>query len=652
MKELTDEYNPNKVILYHWSGATETPCEKFQVVARAFWEAIPGPWNRNISKMTAGVGYLPENYNHLYVLWTQFNPNDLSAGGNTNAELYASVSTNSGLTWSEPVNITNSPDPGCVAGDCDSDYQSSVAQRVDSFLHIAYVNDRDAGWSAQDDGTWTLNPILYYRYPVWVPPSKARIDWNPKKYFLNLPNHGIFDTDLLIYNIGTETLTGTVTTGASWIQITDGTFNIPPGPCPHWVGVRFDCTSYAETLLVDSILITSNDDVNDSVYVPAKLIVSDEYIEPQFVLESNYTFGIYESNVGNIGHQEEVGGMYFYKDDFAPLFDGSVIIGAFVDSPKVGRYIFEEEFMLAETELNLVDKPGVKTKIAKSKFYPVNPFPPESWDFWGWTVKMYDKIFYSGENDSPERFIKKVHLKIYKNPEPSWWGEDPNPDNPSVLVGMAIDFDIPSDTGNVWNTPGIDESLNLIYQQGYGDDITPTGSRYDSLYAGIADHTGSPYSAHICPNDVYVYPQSGYRDDSLYTVMSTPGFSIRDPKAPPQRTVDYNCVMTHDSIPGNLGDGDTVEVQFLIVVSTNGLKDLKDKVKMFRCGNADRDSAGQINLSDVISMAKDCFGSGDETFRYLADVNGDCQLNLTDVITLANYIFGKPVEIHCDCEQN
>ena len=41
-----------------------------------------------------------------------------------------------------------------------------MAEKVDSNLHLFYVNDKDAGGIPQTEGTITDNPMLYYAAPV------------------------------------------------------------------------------------------------------------------------------------------------------------------------------------------------------------------------------------------------------------------------------------------------------------------------------------------------------------------------------------------------------------------------------------------------------------------------------------------------------
>jgi len=134
--------------------------------------------------------------------------------------------------------------------------------------------------------------------------------------------------------------------------------------------------------------------------------------------------------------------------------------------------------------------------------------------------------------------------------------------------------------------------------------------------------------------------------------MNRTGFHIVDTAATP-RTVDYNQVMVGKEIPADLVETDTIEIEFLIATSIYGLDSLKANVKMFRCGNANRDKDGKVNLDDVMYIANYKLKAGPEPFLFMSDVNGDCQVNTSDIIYLANHYFGKPgfETIYCDCQE-
>jgi len=116
---------------------------------------------------------------YLYCIYTRCVQGDTSGGpepshGWANGEIYCSASTDGGLNWSEGVNLTNTPSPGCTPGDCfDEDYASQT-RVVDDTLHIIYIEDKDAGgvvWTTPQEGVWTENPVIYQKVPADLIPA-------------------------------------------------------------------------------------------------------------------------------------------------------------------------------------------------------------------------------------------------------------------------------------------------------------------------------------------------------------------------------------------------------------------------------------------------------------------------------------------------
>jgi hypothetical protein len=161
---VTDEGIYYRTFLHHWSEETE---EITEVTAKpdSLWLSIEGGWNRPISKMNMGV---QEGTNYLYATWVQFDTSDVSAGGFGNGDIFASVSVDGGASWDEPINITDSPTPGCFPGECDSDHWPTLADVVDGNLHVFYTNDKDAGGIPQEEGAATENPMKYLVFPTWL----------------------------------------------------------------------------------------------------------------------------------------------------------------------------------------------------------------------------------------------------------------------------------------------------------------------------------------------------------------------------------------------------------------------------------------------------------------------------------------------------
>jgi hypothetical protein len=158
----TSVYIP--VWLYHYDTESATTTEMAESESPDFITCDTGGWNTPIAKMSIGV---QESNNALFAVYTYFPEEDCSATGFSNGELYMQSSLDSGDSWSEPLNMTNSNTNGCAAGDCDSDHWSSMAERVeDGVLHIIYINDKDAGGMPQSEGAVTDNPVMYLAYAL------------------------------------------------------------------------------------------------------------------------------------------------------------------------------------------------------------------------------------------------------------------------------------------------------------------------------------------------------------------------------------------------------------------------------------------------------------------------------------------------------
>lgn len=121
-----------------------------------------GVWNFSIAKMSIGVD--PSN-NALFATYTSWNVGDCAMSTYANGDVFLHYSTDDGSTWTLKGNVTDSHTDSCLAGDCDSDHWSSLAEHENAYLHLFWVNDKDAGGVPQTEGSATDNPMLYYRYP-------------------------------------------------------------------------------------------------------------------------------------------------------------------------------------------------------------------------------------------------------------------------------------------------------------------------------------------------------------------------------------------------------------------------------------------------------------------------------------------------------
>ncbi|MFQ5869978.1 MAG: T9SS type A sorting domain-containing protein [Candidatus Zixiibacteriota bacterium] len=143
--------------IYHWSENTGISL----VISESEW-IDPLGGDLPLAKMSLGV----DSDDNLFAVWTRFSPDDIAVNDLPNGELFLSYSIDRGSTWSTPENMTNSPTPGCFQGECDSDHWASIAERVDDFAHIIYINDKYAGPTMPDQpDAKTENPVLYLEVP-------------------------------------------------------------------------------------------------------------------------------------------------------------------------------------------------------------------------------------------------------------------------------------------------------------------------------------------------------------------------------------------------------------------------------------------------------------------------------------------------------
>lgn len=148
------------VYIRHYDAASGQTSE---VTSLPPWtsECTVGHWGRVVCKMSIASAEYPL----LVATYTRFSPKDCSWDLRANGEICMKYSRDDGQTWFGPMNLTFSPSPNCNTGECNSDHWSSLAEKVDSFAYLFYVNDKDGGDRQYGEGSFTINPMLYYRIP-------------------------------------------------------------------------------------------------------------------------------------------------------------------------------------------------------------------------------------------------------------------------------------------------------------------------------------------------------------------------------------------------------------------------------------------------------------------------------------------------------
>lgn len=684
----TNETDVNDIALWHFSESTKKFCDGDTIYANKIhevkWEdAEAGAWNRLISKIGSGVGIIyGDNENYLYVTWTQFDSSTESAAGYSQGDIYATLSTDAGMTWMLPVNITNSTADDCEEGDCASDHWSSMAEWVDDYIHLQWIYDLDAGGAPQDEGESTNDPVLVYDFDKDNIPleNMARISWTPSDFlvpYVHCPTSGVVTRYLTIENIGTAALTNiALSETAGWLSVSPTNIaSIAAGGCP--VNVTLTITGQgAEEFYVDSIHVTSNDQAgNNDFYIRLHVVMSDVYVAERDSTYSNPIMYVGVSNVGNLGHQSDTTGFYLYQDVNKPshLYDGSVLLGFTAPNGDslVGRWIFNEHYLLPERDLVETHDPNLKTLIIDAKFNPTTPQAPLPWHhrWWFWTIRTKDYIFYSeASNNNNEQYVALRYILLLYNAPPPWW---PDITAPSFItphyLGMGLDIDCPSDF-KAKNDAYQDQDRRLAYLRGYGGGANenyrmgiaqrdtcywfdgPVGPVYCCWPDPNTVEEDAPYAMHILRNDSVVYPYKGYDDPELYKWMNTPGNSIQPDAQGDTLPADYNIVATGRTISaGSFPPVDTHQVAYALVVSDRYEVDHMDStVDMLICGNANRDQS--VTVADVVYIVNYLFKGGEEPFLFMSDADGSGVVTIADAVYLVSYLFknGSPPQCSSD----
>ena len=172
-------------------------------------------------------------------------------GGHVNGEIYVSVSSNDGLTWDRPQNVTNTISPDCDPGDCVSEAWVTAAATADSGVYLSYVNDTHGGPAIQGGGAWSESPYMALAIQARAPVLAPVIAVSPIKFLeLNAnPAGGSQTANLNIISVGNANLTYTVDVtnfggGAAHLTVNGGASagnTITAGGAPQVVTIGYDC---------------------------------------------------------------------------------------------------------------------------------------------------------------------------------------------------------------------------------------------------------------------------------------------------------------------------------------------------------------------------------------------------------------------------
>ncbi len=140
-----------------------------------------GAWRQRQDRPSFGID---SETGYFYCAWNQYSADDTTSFVDANqsvypnGEIYVSCSADNGETWGEPVNVTNTPTPGCDSGDCLSESWHTLASVVDGYLHLQWIEDTCPGGLPQDECEETLNNVVYQRISVDEVPPHDGTPWN------------------------------------------------------------------------------------------------------------------------------------------------------------------------------------------------------------------------------------------------------------------------------------------------------------------------------------------------------------------------------------------------------------------------------------------------------------------------------------------
>lgn len=646
----------------HWDDCSG--CFSEVVNAQNAQTCTPGEWERNVTKMN-----LAECDGKLYVVYTYYTGDtsegtvDCSQGGWANGELYASVSSTSGQTWGEPVNLTNTFSNGCTAGNCQSETYSSTVMYADS-LYTSYVGDTDAGDIPADEGSWTECPIMFMVNPCFDMSEWVELSAEPAAfaYPFHVAQGGGLDTTFTLYNAGNVPANYSASvnyiSGSGWLSVDPATGSVPIG-CANDIGIGMSISAPMTAGLYEAEI---NIDYGRALTtVPVSLYVFDDFDLPETVRLRTASCALGVQQQSRIGVHDPQSGIFWFIDSTSYLADGSLIIGNSRDNLSLAIYHDAAEVGPPENPWKRLYAYSEPSADSTSFNYRIVSGSGVNFD----STIAFDIHWYAPKHpDSSQFFVGHFNL----HPGPSWSAPVEN-----VVIAFAADFDVPSDT-TADNLYQIDSSAGMQYMAQQGQ-YPGSANDNDLRYGGIAyrGNDSSSYlatGARIWDNKRYVYEDNGYNVDSLWKYL--PNQTTWEAGISPTDTnTDLNSIIV-------VRNNETIDADYslefnIVLWSTNPheSKSSLDVEQILRqanrficdyvspdapwcysslCGSdnytncipGDADGNGTVNITDAVYVIEYIFVGGPAPRPWTicsGDMNGDCMANITDCIVIIQWIF-------------
>ncbi len=642
--------------LYHWDNCND--CISMIVNADNFQSCLPGRWNLNATKEN-----ISECDGKLYVTYTYFTGDsqketeDCSQGGFANGEIYAQVSMNGGLTWSGPLNLTNTRDNDCTPGACESEHWSSSVMYTTDSLYLLYVGDTDAGgWagSAEPEGEASLCPLMFLTYPCFEAEPVPLLTALPANisYPFHLAPTEQADTVLGFVNSGNAaalyTCNISYNSGSGWLAVSPQVGTVPAG-CQNTSLLEVSVVAPLQEGLYRAWLEIVYEPGGGNLLVPVDLYCFSQFYLPENAVLYTASSRLAVQQTGRVAAQDRSAGFLWFRDSSNFLADASLIIGTGRDDMSFS--IFHEL-----TDVPTSDNPWKRILALSSLEY--DSVSSDSYRCisglgcnYDSTLQFRTTCYAPAHPDTSSFYI--VHFDVFCGPAYTGTIDD-------LIIAFAADWDIPSDSG-FDNLGGCDSALQLIYQQGqYAGSPAANDSKFGGLAYRADDSSAALTAAGIVwENDRYVYPNGSYQVDTLASYLrSADGWKVLAPDS----VEDLNCIIVAAG-ERILAAQDTISFSIILAGSNDGaLKSEADlraalvSADAFICGHVapeaphcpkpdcfcgDADGNGTINISDPVCLIAYIFGGTSTPSPIcLGDADGSGKVNIADAVYLIAYIFG------------
>ncbi len=607
---------------------------------------------------------------------------DCSVQGRANFEIAVKASSTAGLTWGVDSNVTKTNTNGCTATSsaataCQHDVLLGTPERVASKLRIHYIVDHDPGVQrfAITPGFETDNKVRVISVDCFNMATFVQLSSDPASIgypeFRTTPAGLLDSASFTLTNTGNIPAAYTVNSLPSWLTFgayaggaapsgsvpvgvtntekigirANGAAKMPEGFYTHNIVFTYDSGAKTLTVKVDLYNFTN-------FYLPVALDIRTAALR----MNVNQT-----SETGQNVDKKR----FSYFADFATadsggyLYDGFLIMGTSaanltystaldingtgINFPTVGNPFGFLYAATASMTGDSLSNPLLRTATGKG-------YNRDS-------TLQFDVDWYASKIPGDSSNCLVGRFKIYKGPKPG------------AVTGLTVayycDWDVPSDTGSD-NVSGTEPSKFMVYQRGAYTASRP--NRFAAL--GGAVEGGSIRGGFVVDNPTYIYPFSGFENDSLWNRLSGiaageyENSAFPDPGAGTITTADdlssvvvlavgqsistaADTLYTAVVLAGQPVSGGTKAGLLNAVSAGYGIICKRSLVPgtsvCCKCGDADNNGAWSI--ADAVYLINYIFAGGNPPGFpgplqvCLGDADGNKAISIADAVWLINYIF-------------